>query len=46
MKKLQIVLLVLIVALLAAGGIFLAQWDIPPPKGQVVTVIPDERFPK
>ena len=46
MKKLQVFLLLLIVVALGAGGVFLVQWDIPPPDGQVVTVIPDERFPK
>ena len=45
-KKLQVFLLLLIVVALGAGGVFLVQWDIPPPDGQVVTVIPDERFPK
>jgi len=46
MKKLRVFLLLLFVAVLIAGGVFLVQWDIPPPGGQVVTVIPDERFPR
>jgi hypothetical protein len=46
MKRLRLFLLFLLAAALIGGGVFLAQWDIPPPGGQVVTVIPDDRFPK
>jgi hypothetical protein len=46
MKKLRIFLFALFAAALIVGGVFLVRWEIPPPEGQVVTVIPDERFPK
>ena len=31
-------------ALLGAGAVFLATWEIPPPSAKVEKVIPDERF--
>lgn len=36
----------LFVAVVAAGGLFLVTWEIPPPTTQVEKTIPDERLPK
>ena len=37
---------IVIVALLASGGLFLLTWDIPPPTTSVEKVLPDDRFPR
>ena len=39
-------LLVIVVALLVIGGVFVLTWDIPPPLTEVEKVIPDDRFPR
>jgi len=46
MRKLWLILTLLIVIALVGLGVFLSRWEIPPPKGGIETVIPDERFPK
>ena len=39
------VLLVVIVAVFAAGAVFLASWEIPAPTETVEKVLPNDRFP-
>jgi hypothetical protein len=43
-RRLRLLLVSLLVAVVAAGVVFLLTWDIPPPSQQVEKVIPDERF--
>lgn len=38
------VLVILVLAVIVGGGIFLATWDMPPPSAQVEKTIPNERF--
>ncbi len=38
------VLVILVLAVIVGGGVFLATWDMPPPSTQVEKVIPNERF--
>ena len=38
--------ILLIVALVAGGTVFLATWDIPAPTKQVEKVLPDNQFPR
>ena len=38
------VLLILILLVLVGGGVFLSQWDVPPPEGEIEKIIPNERF--
>ena len=45
MKKVGVTLIV-IVAILASGGLFLMTWDNPPPLQEVEKVLPNDRFPK
>ena len=45
-KKLLLVSTTLCVLVLAAGGIFIATWELPAPTKQVEKVIPNERFPR
>ncbi len=44
MRKLTIFIAMTVLALLAAGIVFLATWEIPPPSAVVEKVIPDDRF--
>lgn len=44
MKKVSTLVLVLVVAAVIGGGMFLSTWDIPAPVAKVEKVIPDERF--
>ena len=37
-------LLILIALVVVGGGVFLSQWDIPPPEGTIEKIIPNERF--
>ena len=46
MHMLSRVLLVCVVLAIAAGGVFLAVSDIPPPLAKVEKVIPDDRLPR
>jgi len=46
MAKVALVVVVLVVAILAAGVGYLALWDIPAPNQPIERVIPDARFPK
>ena len=45
-SKLILVSATLCVLVLAAGGIFIATWELPAPTKQVEKVIPNERFPR
>jgi hypothetical protein len=45
MKKIGI-LLVVLVALLVSGGLFLLTWDVSPPTQRVEKVLPDNQFPR
>ena len=38
------ILLILVLLVIVGGGVFLSQWDIPPPEGQIEKIIPNERF--
>jgi len=46
MSKVTLIVAVLLVGSLAAGGLFLLTWDIPPPSSTVEKVLPDDQFPK
>ena len=46
MSILTRVVVVALVAVVAAGLIFVSVWDIPPPSGKVEKVLPDDRFPR
>ncbi len=46
MKKFTRFLVYLLLLSLAGGGVFLAQWEIPPPAAEVEKVVPDDRFPR
>ena len=37
-------LLVLILLVLVGGGVFLSQWDVAPPEGEITKPIPNDRF--
>jgi len=39
-------IIVLFLALIVAGGVFLATWDIPAPTESVEKTIPNDRFPR
>ncbi len=45
MKKTGFLALVVLAAV-AAGGLFLLTWEIPPPSTTVEKVLPDDRFPR
>ncbi|MFA7429152.1 MAG: hypothetical protein WCZ23_03235 [Rhodospirillaceae bacterium] len=38
------VLVILVLAVIVGGGVFLATWDMPPPSAQVEKIIPNDRF--
>lgn len=46
MSKLAAVLVVLVLAVIVGGGIFLATFDLPPPSAKVEKVIPDDKLPR
>ena len=46
MSKLAGLLVVVVLAVVVGGGIFLATFDLPPPSVKVEKVIPDERLPR
>jgi len=39
-------LVLLIIAIMVGGAVYLAFWDIPPPSAKVVRTLPDDRFPR
>lgn len=46
MKKLSRLILILVVLLIAGGGVFLATWEIPAPTETIERDLPDDRFPR
>lgn len=46
MSKIAAVLVLLVLAVVAGGGVFLATFDLPPPSAKVEKVIPDDRLPR
>ncbi len=46
MRKLTLVSIVTVLAVLVGLGAYLATWEIPPPTTAVEKVLPDERFPR
>ncbi|MBL6957640.1 MAG: hypothetical protein ISR52_01555 [Rhodospirillales bacterium] len=46
MIKLSRLVLLIVVAALIGGSVFLATWDIPAPVADVKKVLPDDRFPR
>lgn len=46
MSKIAAVLVVLVLAVIVGGGIFLATFDLPPPSAKVEKVIPDDKLPR
>ncbi len=44
MQRLTRIFFILVFAAVAAGIVFLAAWDMPPPSAPVEKVIPNERF--
>ncbi len=45
MSKLVGLLVILVLAVVIGGGVFLATFDLPPPSAKVEKVIPDARLP-
>ena len=45
MSKLVGLLVILVLAVVIGGGVFLATFDLPPPSAKVEKVIPDDRLP-
>jgi hypothetical protein len=46
MSKLSRIIALFVLVVIAAGAVFLATWQIPPPAAKVEKVIPNERFPR
>jgi hypothetical protein len=46
MSKITGILVVLVLAVVVGGAVFLATWDLPPPTAKVEKVIPDEKLPR
>ena len=46
MIKLPYIIIAATLLILAAGGVFLATWEIPAPSAMVEKAVPDERFPR
>ena len=46
MGKLILAMLVIVLVVIAGGGVFLAVWDIPAPSTPVAKVIPNAQFAK
>lgn len=46
MRKLTMLIVLAVLALVVVGAVFLAAWDIPAPVAKVDKVIPDDRFPR
>ena len=46
MSKLSRIIALFVLVVIAAGVVFLATWQIPPPTAKVEKVIPNERFPR
>lgn len=46
MSKIAGFLVVLVLAVIVVGGVFLATFDLPPPSATVEKVIPDDRLPR
>jgi hypothetical protein len=46
MSKIAGMLVVLVLAVVVGGGVFLATFDLPPPSAKIEKVIPDDRLPR
>lgn len=46
MGKLTVILVLVLIAVLVGGGVYLAVWTPPAPKAAIEQVLPDARFPK
>jgi len=46
MSTLSRVLILLLVAVLLGGTVFLVTWEIPPPTARIERVIPDDQLPR
>lgn len=46
MSKIAAVLVLLVLAVVVGGGVFLATFDLPAPSAKVEKVIPDDRLPR
>jgi hypothetical protein len=46
MKHVSMIVLLLLLALIVGGSVFLVTWDILPSVAKIEKVIPDERFPR
>lgn len=44
MKRFLVVVAAVVVLIIAAGVVFLATWDIPPPTAPVEKTIPDDKL--
>jgi len=44
MKRFLVVVAAIVVLIIAAGVVFLATWDIPPPTAPVEKTIPDDKL--
>jgi len=46
MKNISRLVFILVILMIAGGGVFLVTWDIPAPAQKIEKVLPDDRFPK
>ena len=46
MKSFSKFVILLAIALILGGAVFLATWDIPAPTSKVEKTLPDDRFPR
>ena len=45
MRNVSRIVILVVLAVIVGGAVFLATWDIPAPVAEVERVIPDDRFP-
>ena len=46
MRRISLIVIAVAVLVIAAGAVFLASWNIPPPTKPVEKVIPDAKLPR
>jgi hypothetical protein len=46
MSKFAGIVMVLVIAVVAGGTVFLATWDIPAPTARIEKAIPDDKLPR
>lgn len=46
MSKISGILVLLVLAVIVGGAVFLATWDLPPPSARIEKAIPDDKLPR